>query len=46
MAKVLHTRPVYLVFAFLAWLCLIWGTAVALLRRRRIQLALAEATNV
>jgi hypothetical protein len=46
MAKVLHTRPVYLVFAFLAWLCLTWGTAVALLRRRRIQLALAEATNV
>jgi len=45
MAKILHTRPVYLVFAFLAWLCLIWGTAVALLRRRRIQLALAEATN-
>ena len=45
MAKVLHTKPRYLLFAFLAWLCLIWGTAVALLRSRRIQLALAEATN-
>jgi len=45
MQKVLHTKPRYLLFAFLAWLCLIWGTAVALLRSRRIQLALAEATN-
>jgi hypothetical protein len=45
MAQVLHTKPRYLLFAFLAWLCLIWGTAVALLRSRRIQLALAEATN-
>jgi len=45
MAKVFHTKPRYLMFAFLAWLCLIWGTAVALLRSRRIHLALAEATN-
>ena len=46
MQKVLHTKPRYLLFAFLAWLCLIWGTALALLRSRRIQLALAaEATN-
>jgi hypothetical protein len=45
LARVLHTKPRYLLFAFLAWLCLIWGTAVALLRSRRIQLALAEVID-
>lgn len=45
LAGVLRTKPRYLLFAFLAWLCLIWGTAVALLRSRRIQLALEEVTD-